>query len=63
MDEHQFIEWNARANKKQLKLFEYENFVKILLGKHQDYSAAQIHDRLLELNPECIFLPITDTDS
>ena len=51
MDEHQFIEWNARANKKQLKLFEYENFVKILLDKHQDFSAAQIHDRLLELNP------------
>jgi hypothetical protein len=52
MDEHQFIEWNARANKKQLKLSIYEDVVKILLGKHQDYSAAQIHDRLLELNPK-----------
>ena len=52
MDEHQFIEWNARANKKQLKLSCYEDFVKTLLGRHQDYSAAQIHDRLLELNSE-----------
>lgn len=51
MDEHQFIEWNARANNKKLKLSGHENFVKTLLDKYQGYSAAQIHDRLLEVNP------------
>jgi len=54
MDETEFMEWNARANQKQLKLYRYEDFVRSLLNKHQDYSAAQIHDRLLELKPDLL---------
>ena len=52
MDEQKFIKWNAQANRKNLKLSCYKDFVKTLLNNHRDYSAAQIHDRLLELNPE-----------
>lgn len=51
MNEQQFMDWNATANSKKLKLADYEFFVKRLLGKQGDYSAAQIHDRLLEVNP------------
>ena len=51
MDEQQFMDWNATANSKKLKLAGYEFFVKGLLNKYEDYSAAQIHDRLLEVNP------------
>ena len=51
MDEQRFMDWNATANAKKLKLSDYEFFVKSLLNKYEDYSAAQIHDRLLEVNP------------
>lgn len=51
MDEQQFMEWNVKANAKMLRLADYEFFVKRLLTKHEDFSAAQIHDRMLEVNP------------
>ncbi len=57
MNEQQFMDWNAKANKKELKLSRHEEFVRSLLSKQQDFSAAQIHDRLLELEPD---LPVTE---
>ncbi|GAI68905.1 unnamed protein product, partial [marine sediment metagenome] len=57
MNEQQFMDWNAQANKKELKLSRHEEFVRGLLSKQQDFSAAQIHDRLLELEPD---LPVTE---
>jgi len=57
MNEQQFMDWNAQANKKELKLSGHEEFVRCLLRKQQDFSSAQIHDRLLELEPD---LPVTE---
>ena len=54
MNEQQFMDWNAQANKKELKLSRHEEFVRSLLSKQQDFSAAQIHDRLLELEPDLL---------
>ncbi len=51
MSDDQFYEWNRQANKKKLKLYDYEDFVKGLLEGQSDFSAAQIQDRLLELEP------------
>ena len=54
MNEQQFMDWNARANQKELKLSQHEEFVRSLLSNQQDFSAAQIHDRLLELEPDLL---------
>jgi len=58
MNEQQFMDWNAQANKKELKLSRHEEFVRSLLSKQQDFSAAQIHDRLLELEPDLLVIPL-----